>query len=142
MVATKTGQLDKTEALNVIYGFYKQLQLWIQHTTTPKISDLEHYFSKNFHISCNGQTIGKTSADYLPRLQKFQKKYSRMEVSKPLEEPVVSGHEIAFHYQVELTTRSGERKTVQIMAVGTIEDHKIARWVQVAHEHGLGDWDK
>jgi hypothetical protein len=45
------------------------------------------------------------------------------------------------YYKIDLTTQSGQSKQVFIMATGTIEHNKISRWVQVAYQHGTGDWD-
>ena len=142
MVGTKTLSVDKTQALKVIYDFFKQFQKLLTQPAPPKLSDIEVHLAKNFLITSNGRTVGKSSADYLNRLLKFKQKYARFEISKPLEEPLSSGNQIALHYKVDLTAHNGERKEVQIMAIGTIEDNKLAHWNQVAHEVNTGNWDK
>lgn len=132
--------LDQTQAIKVIYGFFKDFQAWISQSKTVNVSDLEHHLAKNFQITSNGQSKAKSAADYLKRLQKFQQKYSRFEISQPLEEPLIQGNRLALHYRVDLTTRSGQHKQIQIMAMANIQDNKILQWHQVIHE-GSSEWD-
>ena len=141
MVAVKTS-LDKAEAQTLIYEFFKKFQNWLAQSKIPSVADLEQYLSKNFQISSNGQLVSKSPADYISRFQKFQKKYARYEISRPLEEILVSGNKCTLFYKVDLITHQGQRKTVFIMALINIEDHKITNWTQVANEIGTGDWDK
>lgn len=140
-MAVKT-QLDKAHALEVIYGFFKEFQNWISQSKVPTVADLEHFLAKKFHISSNGQHAAHSANEYHNRYQKFLKKYSKFEISKPIEEPVISGNRIAFHYKVDLTTHQNQHKQVFIATIATIEDNKILEWHQIAHESGAGDWDK
>lgn len=133
--------LDQDQAIKVIYGFFKDFQTWISQSKTVSIADLEHHLAKNFQITSNGQSKGKSAADYLTRLQKFQKKYSRFEMSQPIDEPLIHGNRVALYYRVDLTTKTGQHKQVQIMALGTIEDNKIKQWHQVDHEGTISEWD-
>jgi hypothetical protein len=142
-MATKTASLSKEQALSAIYDFFKQFQTWLSTEKVPTQAEVEKFLSPHFKITSNGRIVGRSAADYLVRIKKFQEKYSRFEISKPLEEPVISGNEIAIYYRVDLTPRrGGATKQVYIMAFGTIEDHRMATWTQVAHEQGTGDWDK
>ena len=106
------------------------------------LREFEQYLAKNFNITSNGQRVAQSAADYVTRYQKFQKKYAKFELSKPLEEPLIDGNRIAFHYKVDLSTHQKQHKQVFISAIATIEDHKISTWHQIAHEIGSGDWDK
>lgn len=143
MVATKTAPITKEEALAVVSDFFKHFQTWISTAKVPVQSELERYLSPQFTITSNGHLTGRTAAEYLTRVKKLQEKYSRFEISKPLEEPIHQGNEIALYYRVDLTPRSGgANKQVYILALGRIEDHRIVRWTQVTHQHGTGDWDK
>lgn len=143
MTAVKTAPLAKQEALNVIYDFFKQFQSWISAAKAPIQSEVEKNLSPHFKITINGQIAGKTSADYVSRIKELQNKYSRVEISKPLEEPIYSGNEIAIYYRLDLTPKAGGPvKQVYILALGTIEDKHITRWTQVTHQKGTGDWDK
>jgi len=143
MVATKTAPVTKEEALAVVYDFFKHFQTWISTAKAPSQTELERYLSPQFKITSNGNLIGRNAADYLSRAKKLLEKYSRFEISKPLEEPIHSGNEIALYYRVDLTPKNGGApKQVYIFALGTIEDHHIARWTQVTHQQGTGDWDK
>lgn len=142
MVGIKTANLDKTQALNVIYGFFKQVQEWCAKSNPIQISEVEKHLSSHFQIISNGKPIGKNSADYLKRLQQFQKQYNHFDISKPVEEPIICGNQIAVHYKVNLQSRSGQAKEVQIMAIATIEENRVAKWSQVACEQGTGKWDQ
>jgi hypothetical protein len=136
------SKIDKTQALQVIYEFFTYFQKCITQSKAPNASEIEQHLSKNFEISSNGQIVGKTAAEYLTRMQKFQKKYSRFEISKPLSEPVLQDNRLAIFYKVNLTAQTGQNKEVFIMALANIEDNKIRSWTQVANEKGTGDWDK
>jgi hypothetical protein len=141
-MAMTTKTLDKTQAIHVIYEFFKHFQKCINQSIEPNLAELEQYITKNFQITSSGHPVAKSSADYLKRLQNFQKKHSKWEISKPLEEPLVQDNRITLFYKVNLTSKTGEKKEVYIMAIGTIEDNKIRSWNQVAHEQGTGSWDK
>jgi hypothetical protein len=140
-MAVKT-QLDKTQVLEIIYGFFKEFENWIGQSKVPTVADLEKYLAKKYHISSNGQHVAHSTDEYLNRYQRFQKKYSKFQISKPIEEPLISGNRVAFHYKVDLTTHQNQRKQVFIGTIATIEDNKILDWNQIAHESGAGDWDK
>lgn len=143
MAMTKTETLSKERATQLIYDFFKQFQTWLTSGKAATQVEVDRFLSSNFRITSNGHVVGRSSADYLARIRKFQEKYSGYAVSKPLEEPIVSGNEIAIHYRVDLTPRKGgPAKQIFILALGTIEDNRITRWTQVAHEQGTGDWDK
>lgn len=137
-----TKSLDKTSILNVVYNFFKQFQTWCGPSAiTPSANELEKYFSKNLQMFNNGQLVVKGAANYLDRLKKFQKKYSKFQISEPLEEPLITDNHGTIYYKLDLTTQSGEHKQVYIMGLFTIEDNKISRWVEVTHEKGAGNWD-
>lgn len=143
MVATKTAPVSKEEALSVIYDFFKHFQTWISTGKAPAQAELERYLSPQFAITSNGHLTSRTAADYLSRVKHLQEKYSRFEISKPLQEPIHNGNEIAVYYRVDLTQKNGgASKQVYILALGKIEDHRISQWTQVTHQHGTGDWDK
>jgi hypothetical protein len=138
----KTAEhIDMHQAINAIYGFFKQVNDSCKHETPATQAEIEPFLTKNFQLNSNGQTVCRSSADYLTRLQKFQKKYSRFECSKPVFEPVTEGNRIAFQYKVDLTSRSGQHKQVFITAIATIEHNKMISWYQTAHQQGTGDWD-
>lgn len=140
IMATKT--LEKSKLLNVVFDFFKQFPTWCGPSpVTPNIHDLEKYLSKNLQMFNNGQLVVKSSANYLDRLQKFQKKYSNFQVSQPLEEPLISDNKATLYYRLDLTARNGQHKQIFIMALMTIENDKISRWVEVTNEKGTEHWD-
>lgn len=140
MVATKS--FDKTKILNVVYDFFKQFQVWCGPSAhTPSVNELEKYLSKNLQMFNNGQLVARSSANYLDRLQKFQKKYPKFQISKPIEEPLICDNQGVIYYQIDLTAQNGQHKQVYVMGLFTIEDDKISRWVEVTHEKGAGNWD-
>lgn len=139
-MVTKT--LDKNKAMNIIYDFFKQFPTWFaQPAVTPSLNELERYLSKNLQMYNNGQLVVESAANYLDRLQKFQKKYSNFQISKPLEEPLICDNQAAIYYQLDLTTHNGQHKQVYIMGLLTIEDDKISRWIEVTNDKGTGNWD-
>lgn len=143
MAMTKTAPLSKEKALNVVYDFFNHFQTWISSGKAPSGADLEKHLSPHFKFTSNGHILCRSSADYLARVKKFQERYSRFEISKPLEEPLSNDNEIALYYRIDLTQKKGgANQQVYILAIGTIEDNHIARWTQVTHQQGTSDWDK
>lgn len=139
MPVANPQSISKEKALSVIYDFQK----WLSEGKDPSKSDVEKYLSPHFKITSNGILIAQSSTEYLARLKIFHEKYSKMEISKPLQEPLHHGNEIAIYYRANLTPRKGgAAKQVYILAIGSIEDNRIARWTQVSHEEGTGNWDK
>lgn len=135
--------LDKTKAVNVVYEFFKQFSIWCGSSPlTPTTHELEKYLSKDLQMVNNGQLVVKSAADYLERLKKFQKKYSYFQISDPLTEPVVSGHQVVLYYHVDVTTHKEEHKQIYLMGLFTIEDDKISQWIEVSSEKNGGNWDK
>jgi hypothetical protein len=141
MSTTKLADLDVSEALNTIYHFFKKVSTCCSQSKSATLSEVEDSLARNFELISNGHTVCKHSGDYLSRLQRFQKKYSSFEFSKPLQEPIVQGHRLAFQYKVDLKSHNGQEKEVYISTIASIENHKITRWIQVDHELGTGDWD-
>lgn len=143
MTMTKTPLLSRERALNILYDFYHHLQGWISSGKPPVQAEVEKYLSPNFRITSNGSLIGKTAADYLARVKKFQEKYSRFEFSKPLEEPILNGNEMAIYYRLDLTPRKGGApRQIFILATATFDENHITRWTQVTHERGSNEWDR
>lgn len=141
MSSTKFADLELSEALQIIYHFFKKVSACCSQSKSATQAEVEDSLSKNFELVSNGHTVCKHASDYVSRLQRFQKKYSKFEFSKPLQEPIVQGHRLAFQYKVDLKTHSGQEKEVIISTIAIIENHKITHWIQVDHEHGTGDWD-
>ena len=141
MATTKGADLDTHQAITAIYNFFKKINEVCGKSVPATIQDIEEFLTHNFQLTSNGQTICKNPSDYLNRLHKFQKKYSRFECSKPTIEPITEGNRIAFQYKVDLTSRHGPQKQVFISGIATMDHNKLAGWTQVAHEKGTGDWD-
>ncbi len=140
MLTTKS--LDKSKCLQVINDFFKECQVWCGPAArVPSVSEIEKHLSKNFQLYNNGHLVARSAVNYLERLQKFQKKYSSFKISQPIEEPLILDNQVAMYYQLDLTTKTNQHKTVYIMGLGTIEDNKISKWVEVTNEKGAGNWD-
>lgn len=143
-MATKTLEETKEgKTLSVVTEFFKQFHKWCGPSLmTPSVAELEKYLAKDLQMYNNGQLVVKGAANYLERLQKFQKKYYDFKISEPLEKPLVHGNQGAIYYQLDLTTHGKQHKQVYIMGLFTIEDGKIKRWIEVTNEKGVEHWDK
>jgi hypothetical protein len=141
-MAVTSKALDKTQALNIMYDFFKFLQKSVSQSSTPNAEELEKYLSKNFELTNNGQPMVRSAADFLTRIQKFQKKYSKLEISKPLEDPIMQDNKLAILYKYNFTPRTGGSKEIIIMSLATFEENKMRSWHIISHEKGTGDWDK
>lgn len=138
-----TKSVDDTKMINTIYNFFKHFEVWCGPSpATPSINELEKYLSKHLQMFNNGQLVVRGAANYLDRLQKFQKIYSNFKVSGPLEKPVITGNQAAIYYQLDLTTHTNQHKQICIIGLFTIEDDKISRWVEVTHDKDTSSWDE
>lgn len=139
----KTKSLEKTNVKSIVYDFFKQFPTWVgRSAVTPTVEQLDKYLSKNLQMHNNGQIVAKSSANYLDRLKKFQKKYSNFQISEPLEEPLIVGNQASIYYRLDLTTSTGQHKQVYIMGLFTIHDDKISKWIEVTNEkEAAGGWD-
>lgn len=141
MATTKGADIDTHQAITALYTFFKKINTACTQSQPATLQEVDEFLSKNFQLTSNGQVVCKNETDYLHRLQKFQKKYSRFECSKPVVEPVTEGNRIALQYRVDLTERNGAHKQVFISGIVTMDHNKISEWTQVAHEKGTGSWD-
>lgn len=138
MVATK-----KHHQVEVVYNFFHYFEKWLSQPKADIGPELDKHLAKTFTIFSNGQQVAKNEEEYKKRMLLFKEKYSEFKISQPIEEPIISGNQAIIHYKVDLKTHKGEKKQVQIMAMATIADDKIARWIQVASEAGGSQsWDK
>lgn len=141
MAMTKTAALDKTKVTSILNNLLKQFQQLCNRPNQPSESDLEEFLASDFQLTNNGKLASKSLADHMNRIMKFQKKFSKIEVTSLLEEPIVSGNKAAFRYNCNLTPRNGQKLMVNFMVMATFEDNKIAQWLQVSHQQNTGDWD-
>lgn len=127
--------LEKTKSLHVVSEFFKQFSKWCAPgAAAVTLNDLEKYISKDLQLFNNGKNVAKSSANYLERVQKFQKKYTKFQVSEPLEEPLINENRASIYYKVDLTTHSGQHKQLFILGLLTLENDKISRWIEVSNE--------
>lgn len=142
MVLVKTPTLSKDQAQTILHGFLQQFQNICNKHTKPNPTEFEKFLSRNFKISSNGKVVGKNLNEYLERIQKFQERYTHIEIPhKLLEEPVIADNRAVFFYNVHLTRKDGGKVKMFLMAIGVFEDGKIVQWNQVAHQEGSTDWD-
>lgn len=127
--------LERTKGLHVVSEFFKQFSKWCTPgAAAVTLNDLEKYISKDLQMYNNGKQVARSSANYLERVQKFQKKYAKFQVSEPIEEPLVNENRASIYYKVDLTTQNGQHKQVFILGMFTLENDKISHWVEVSNE--------
>ena len=141
MANNKVIEINKMQLMNLVNNLLRQVQKCCNQTQSPKLSDFEKWMAPNFQLFSNGKIISKNAADYMKRLVNFQKKFVHMEISDMLEEPLIYENKMAVHYDIDLTGRNGNQSKVFVMAIITLENDKVLRWEQVAHEKGTGIWD-
>jgi hypothetical protein len=134
--------LEKPKLVNTIFEFFKHVSEWVGPSAhTPTIQELEKYLASNLQMFNNGNLVLKSAAEYLERLKKLQKMYYKMEVSKPLEEPLIQDDRASVYYKLDLTTQDGHHKEVFILGLLTIKHDKISRWVEVTSVKDAANWD-
>jgi hypothetical protein len=141
MANVKTLAMNKNQMLAFVNSFLAYLQNLCNQDNNPTVHDLEKHFSKNFQLSSNGKILTRSINDYPARLNHLRQKYSHFDIVGPLEEPLIADNAFTVHYELDLQGRDRQSHQVYIMATATIEDNKIAQWIQVTHEKGTGLWD-
>lgn len=135
MVTTKEHALDKKKGTEIMDSFLAQFQNCCNQKRPPNATDFERHLSHNFQNSCNGKLVGKNLQDFLNRVQGLQKRYSHVEIASR-QDCLISGNKAIVQYDIDLTSHSGNRTQLNIIAIATIEDHLITQWSQVAHDKG------
>lgn len=143
MAITKTMPLNKAQALSFLNELLSNLSNWCnQENPAPRINDLEKFLAKNFELVSNDVSLVKGIDKYLQRLEHLRSKYETFEIIGPLEEPLLCDNKIICYYDLNLGFADGETRDVCIMAIATIENNKVTRWVQVTHDKDNEEhWD-
>jgi hypothetical protein len=132
MVATKTQTLDKQKTLQVLNNFLDQFKNCCKQKQPPNAVNFENILSHDFQNSSNGKLVGKNIQDFLKRIQEVQKKYSQVEITR-LQDCLISDNKGIIQYDINLTSQSGEKRLLNIMAIATIDGDLITHWSQVSH---------
>jgi hypothetical protein len=142
MVAAKSSTLEKNQTEAILRNLYEQLEEWHNGPQEPKVASLEQVMTRNFELSSNGHVLSHNINEYLLRVEKLRKKYSKFSIKPSRDNTLVQGNKAALHYTLTLTPRNGGQPvSVEIMAIATLEGERISRWHQVAHEKGISHWD-
>jgi len=142
MSIVKTAPLEKSKVKPLIDSFFRQFETCCNRQTAPTQSEFENILADNFQISSNNKLVGKNRQEYLERIKKFQKNYSQVKISAPLEEPIISENKVVVRYDAELVTREQQKNMlVNIMAIATIDNNLLTSWSQIAHVMGRDEWD-
>lgn len=138
MVMTKTATLTRSQAAALVRSLFDQLEGWFQTTQDPPASQFEKLTS-DFQLVSNGSLVSQSLPQHIRRITALRKKYKRLEVTGPYEEPLVCENQLACHYSYHWILQNGEEENYDIISIITLEGHKIKRWEQVVHEKGM-DW--
>lgn len=142
MTMTRTRGVDKALAVSLVDEMLDRLQEVTNSSKGPMLHDLDQFFTTDFQLMNNGQTICKSLADYTQRIKKIKRKYSKVHVTNALEEPLFSDNKLAFRFNINFFDADGHKTVVNYMAIATIENnHKISSWTQVSHEKSTYEWD-
>jgi hypothetical protein len=133
MVTTKTHALDKQKALQLLNSFLEQFKTCCNQKHPLNAAEFENILSRDFQNSSSGKQIGRSAQDFLKRIQDVQKKYSHVEFSH-IHDCLISGDKAIIQYDMNLTSRNGEKGLLNIMAIATIDGDLITHWSQVSHE--------
>ncbi len=142
MVTTKSKEITQSEVKSLISNILDLLHDNLKKEVLPNLSVWEKLFSKNYQFTSNGVLKCRNINDYLRRYEHLQDTYSNIQFSGPIIDPLISGNQFTLHQSIDLTTHDGNKFKMLMMAIGTVEGGKIARWVQVTHEVGSRDWDE
>lgn len=138
MVVTKAA-LNKNQAEALLHDLFKNFSHWIQQPKDPTLHEVEGIFTKDFKLTSNGVLTSKNLSDHLNRLGQLRKKYARITVEGPFEDPLICDNKITVYYALNLKPHKGQDSKVDIMAIATVDENKFHTWTQVAHERGK-DW--
>lgn len=140
MSATKTI-LDSKQAKTVVSGILESFAS-LGRPNGNDFSKLNQFFSQHVEMISNDHHITNTLEQFQQRIRSFQQRFPHITYSKLLEEPLISGNKIVLRYNADATDKTGKKAQFIIIAIVTIEDEKVVRWVEVIHEKGTGHIDK
>jgi|NOAtaT_6_FD_contig_31_4968927_length_1215_multi_18_in_0_out_0_2 hypothetical protein len=142
MTMTRTRGVDKALAISLVDEVLERLQEVTNGSKNPMLHDLDQFFTTDFHLVNNSQTICRSLADYTQRIKKIKRKYAKVTVTNALEEPLFTDNKLAFRFNINFFDGDGHKTVVNFMAIATIENnHKISHWIQVSHEKSPFEWD-
>lgn len=139
MVVTKKPDLNESQATTLLHDLFKHFQSWIKQANEPTLAEIGKIFTPDFQLFSNGLLGSKDLSDHLHRLAKLRKKFARIEIDGPFEEPLVSHNKLSVYYGLRLIPHHGQESHIDIMATATLENNKFKQWTQVAHERKK-DW--
>lgn len=141
-MSTKHATLDSAQASTLLHHFLDQFKACCNHPEPIRAADLEKFLAHNVQMSSNGQLVCHSTKEYFARLEKYKERYSHMEVKHLMDEPLIAENKAIINYSVKLTGRDKQDSVeLNVMAIATIENDKIAKWNQVVHEKGSSHWD-
>lgn len=142
MAMAKTAAMTNAQATAWAKNFLNSFQNLCKQSNNPTVAELEKIMAHNVHVTSNGREIARNAAEYLNRIMKMRKKYSSFDINNPSAEPLMADNHMVVQYELNWRTQDGQKVNVVIMAMATVEDNRLVKWVQVAHEKNTGRWDK
>lgn len=125
----------------LVVDFLHAFTTWLKDPKDPTEKDMLEFLSENFEMKSNGKEVVKSAKEYALRVQHFRKKYAECAInySKNL---IEYANEVVVRYSPLFKTHSGQEVHVEIIAIVTTIEGKIAHWDQVAAEVKAEKWDK
>lgn len=140
MASIKTS-ISPTEAVTLINDIIELVGSYGTGSVKPNATDIGQYFAQNVKYESNGTVVGKNPSELATRWQKAQSLFPKYSVSSIIGQPVISGNQASFRYNVDYTNTAGKKGQLIVSAIISIEGGKVANWTQVLHEKGTGVWD-
>ncbi|HSX25755.1 MAG TPA: nuclear transport factor 2 family protein [Chlamydiales bacterium] len=120
---------------DVVYRLFEWYRNYSEKAeAVPTIAELECFFTPDFHVISNGIEVCTSCRDYLPHFSTLKNNCRSARTSPFLEEPIISDDKVVIRYNADVEEISGRKVQLQVIAILTLEQGKISKWVEVLHE--------
>lgn len=127
---------------DVVYRLFEWYRFFGENLSSkPSLEELERFFTPDFNVISNGVEVCASCQEYLSHFSTLSKRCRSARTSSFLEEPILSGDKVVIRYNADVEELSGRRVPLQIIAILTIEQGKIAKWVEVLAETNPVYWE-
>lgn len=89
----------------------------------------------------NGVEVCSSCQEYLSHFVFLKDQCSSAKISPFIEDPIRTQDKVIIRYNAEIEEKSGEKSQLQIIAILTLREGKIAKWVEVLNKTAPIYWN-
>lgn len=122
---------NHSDALNKIQQFFQCLEIWGNSETNVDLSPLKNLMNSDCIIQSNNTILSQDIYEFCAYIHRMQKKYTKVVYSNFVEDPILFDNRATLHFQVHSIEQNGVQKNLDVIAIVTFKNGKIAHWKEV-----------